>query len=554
MAIKYPGTNLIGYGTAQVWKDRDLTKGVEAEKKKMCPKGHYWDGNQCQPKPKRTPMDFSDLKEIDIAKVRTAELTGDNNLYQQKDEILAYGMKNMAMIQDKTDGGKAYMEFERLKNNLRRNIILSANQKEKDNELQNLMVTDDKFLTEVNQDIYRQVTNTSMFSDKWNDTSEEYSEEETTSARNELQAKYYEDDGTGNMVLKEGMDENNYNQELTKLEEGIAAGRPIMGVGNLYNNVMPDYNYNDLIIAAVENMDPTAIESEFAGKTKSGHDTYYDRQSVDQDLARQSIFGAFNSHKYGGYIQKRVKQDADALGLSVEDYITQLAEPHLETKMSTWRGIKPQKMSVNVGNQTTPASRGSLLELGSTFDYAVDGKTAAFTTVSDGVQTSITPKTDSKMYFEMLPDRVFKGEPMGFQVLENYDIGQRVFKGGYYKDTKMQEFVPNSIEYYYTAPKGGGTFGSKRYKPGEMISDKDWDTYISGKDEKEIEKLHSQYSKPWLKGTHKDGKGGVAFRFDGAAKAAFETWYLTASDAKDVKEGLRLMLAKAGLNPNPQKR
>ena len=88
------------------------------------------------------------------------------------------------------------------------------------------------------------------------------------------------------------------------------------------------------------------------------------------------------------------------------------------------------------------------------------------------------------------------------------------------------------------------------YEAGEMISDDDWEKFIEGESAEDIEKANKKYSKPWLKGTSKDGEGEIAYRFDGSAKAAFETWYLTVSDAKDSAAGLKKMLAKAGLRPN----
>ena len=35
---------MIGYGKAQVWKDRDITRGAEMEKRKKCPPGYMFDG------------------------------------------------------------------------------------------------------------------------------------------------------------------------------------------------------------------------------------------------------------------------------------------------------------------------------------------------------------------------------------------------------------------------------------------------------------------------------------------------------------------------------
>ena len=86
-----------------------------------------------------------------------------------------------------------------------------------------------------------------------------------------------------------------------------------------------------------------------------------------------------------------------------------------------------------------------------------------------------------------------------------------------------------------------------------MIPDDVWFKMSSTLNKEDLKKTGVE-PKPWLKGTTKDNKGEVAFRFDGSAKAQFETWYLTVSDAKDTREGLKAMLAKAGLSPNPQKR
>ena len=556
---------MIGYGKAQVWEDRDVTKLAREVQKKQCPKGYTWDGQKCLPPKKKTDI-LEDLKDVDISKVRNAELTGDNNLYSQKDAIISYGTKYMQQIQDKSDGGKYYMEFEKMKNNLRRNITMSANQKLKDDEVIKMMMEDENFMTETNMDIWKQTRNTSMFSPQWNQQLEEYTEEETTTAQNELQAKYYEDDGTGNMVLKDGMTEDDYNKELEKMNSQIASGKPIAGVGELYNLVEPEFDYNSIIKDAVSELSVDELTRIYDGKTKtSGHDMYTEKQTVANESAMNAIGGAFNGHRYGNYIQRRVQKDAEALGLSVEDYIMQQAAPHLETKLGTWYGRKPEKQTFNINTaSTTPRSEGSLLRAGSTFDYSIgnktdkDGKiiTAAFTTAADGVQTSITQKSDSKKYFEMTPDREFKGQPMGFQVLKNYNIGddpKDAFIGGYYNETSMQEFVPNAIEHYYTAPKGGFKFDGREFVGGEMIPDDVWLKMSSTLSKEDLKKTGVE-PKPWLKGTTKDNKGELAFRFDGAAKAQFETWYLTISDAKDAKAGLKAMLAKAGLTPNPQKR
>ena len=454
MAIKYPGTNLIGYGKAQVYKDRDNTKLAREVMKKQCPSGTRWDGQKCAPLPKKEDI-LKDLKDIDISKVRNAELEGDNNLYTQKDDILAFGTKHMRQIQDKSDGGKYYMEFERMKNNLRRNITMSANQKTKDEEVVDMMMEDENFMTETNMDKWKQTRNTSMFSPQWNASSEPYTEEETTTAQSELQAKYYEDDGVGNMVLKDGMTEEAYNSELEKMTTQISAGRPIAGVGDLYNQIEPEFDYNSIIKEAVSDLSVDELTRIYDGKTKtSGHDMYTEKQTVANQSAMNAIGGAFNGHRYGGYIQKRVQKDAEALGMSVEDYVMQQASPHLETKLGTWYGRKPEKQTFNINTEnTTPASRGSMLEAGSTFDYSIgnktdkDGKiiTAAFTTAADGVQTSVTQKTDSKKYFEMTPDREFKGQPMGFQVLKNYKIGEKPFIGGYNTETIITQLQKEGI-------------------------------------------------------------------------------------------------------------
>ena len=542
---------MIGYGKAQVWKDRDITRGAEMEKRKKCPPGHQFDGQKCVPLPKKKDI-LADLKDIDISKVRNAELTGDNNLYQQKDDIIAFGVKNMAAIQDKSDGGKAYMEFEKMKSNLQRNIIMSVNQKAKDGEVLKMMTDDENFMTPTNMDMWKQTTSTSMFSEDWNQQSEDYTQDEIDSAQNELRDKYYEDDGSGNIVLKPGMDENDYNSEVAKMEEQIAAGKPIAGIGELYNQIEPEFNYNEIIKTAVEDLSVDQLTRLYDGKTKtSGHDMYTEKQTVANESALNAMNGAFQGHQYGQYIQRRIQKDADALGMSVNEFLLQQANPHLQTKFGTWYGRKPEKMSVNVSTgQTTPASRGSLLEKGSVFDYA----TGAFTTTADGVETSITPKTNSKMYFELTPDREFQGNPTGFQVLQTYKVGNKTLQGGYYQNTTMTEFVPNSIHYYHTAPKGGGTYGGKKYAAGEMINDDDWTAFISGKTDKEVERLEKSYSKPWVKGTQKNGKGEVAFRFDGAAKSQFEQWFVTSTNAKDPYKALSDLLAKANLKRTAKNR
>ena len=550
MAIKYPGTNMIGYGKAQVWKDRDITRGAEMEKRKKCPPGYMFDGQKCVPLPKKKDI-LSDLKDIDISKVRNAELTGDNNLYQQKDDIIAFGVKNMAAIQDKSDGGKAYMEFEKMKSNLQRNIIMSVNQKAKDTEVLKMMTDDENFMTPTNMDMWKQTTSTSMFSENWNQQSEDYSQDEIDSAKSELQNKYYEDDGAGNIVLKPNMSEDDYNSEVAKMEEQIASGKPIAGVGELYNQIEPEFNYNEIIKNAVENLSVDELTRIYDGKTKtSGHDMYTEKQTVANESALNAMNGAFQGHQYGQYIQNRIQKDAEALGMDVNEYLLQQASPHLQTKFGTWYGRKAPVTRINVSTgQTTPASRGSLLEQGSVFDYAG----GAFTTTANGVETSITPKTNSKMYFEMTPDREFQGKPTGFQVLQTYKVGNKTLQGGYYQNTTMTEFVPNSIHYYHTAPKDITINGTK-YQGGQMINDDDWSAFISGKSKEDIVKLENQYSKPWLKGTQKNGKGEVAYRFNGAAKAQFEQWFVTSTNAKDPYKALEELLAKANIKRNAKNR
>ena len=541
MAIKYPGTNLIGYGEAQVWKDRDNTKLAREQIKKQCPKGSRWDGQKCSPLPKKEDI-LSDLDDIDVAKVRNAELTGDNNLYAQKDNLLAFGVKYMSQIQDKSDGGKYYLEFEKMKNNFRKNIILSANQKLEDEEVYNTMMDDENFNNEDNLDMWQQTKKTSMFSPEWNDSTEPYTQQEIYSAHDELDQKYVDHWQDGNPVMKSGMDIDDYNNEKEKLEEGILAGRPVMGVGNLYNNIKPDFNFNTLIKEAVENMDPTEIASQFAGKTKSGHDTYYDRQKVDQNLARQSIYGAFEGHQYSNYIKKDVEEKAAALGLSVDDYITQLAEPHLETKMSVWRGIKPASMRVNVSTATTtPSSRGSLIERGQDFDYSVGANTFTYTTTSAGVSTAITESTRGKRFFIANPTKTH-----GYQLLKSVTGGAA---GGYKTSGSAINFVPNTIEWYHTASSPVTGADGNKYVQGEMIPD----DAVAGWDAEKKKKM-GIFSSPWIKGVDEKNNTEYALRFTGTVKSQYEQWYLDRTDAKDAESGLKELLAKANLKPNPKRR
>jgi len=520
MAIRYAGSrNLIGYGRAQVFKPSGVPEIAERVSKDIVAR---------RAAKRKAKKEFENsLEDVDISGVRNAELEGSVNLYTMKDDVLTFGSANMDMIYSRADGGAAYMEYQRRKDKLKQAVIMSKNQKEKDENTLSLMQTTGEngkqdFMNDKNMEIWKQTRNTSMLSNEWNASSQPFSEQEYSDANNAIIEKYYnveEDENTGEKIykLKDGVTQADLDAEVKEINTHMSAGKTIEGVGTKYNNIMPDFDINAIIRGAVEKIKPNQLDEIYKGQSKSsGHDMYEIKSSLMDETGLNAAKGAIGGHKYSGYIQKKIEQEAAANNMDIDEYLLSQAQPHFQNDVKLWAGGKA--MRINLGSEQK-GFHGTKIKA-SKYDFSYRGYggqgvmgASTTSTTKDGIVASITPTTTGGTAFYYATPQT----DAGYMVTSNI---RGSTTGELVTDAAKIDFRPSTIESFWTSTAAFTGASGTKYKKGQIIPDEDQ------RDDNSEEAW-------WITGTTDKEKTPIAIRFSGTAIGEYKHWVKTRTTTGD---------------------
>mgnify|MGYP003134811789 CR=1 FL=1 len=148
MALKYPGQDLIGYGEAQVFKQQDVTKGIEREKSRAAAKA--------KKKVDNTKKLEDLLKDVDYSNVRSADIeyfkNEFNEIIEEANKITAAGGNPLTNL-----------ELRKRLNQFNANAMTSSNGKEEYNKNLELATKNSDYQNEYNVSALEKENSAPMF-------------------------------------------------------------------------------------------------------------------------------------------------------------------------------------------------------------------------------------------------------------------------------------------------------------------------------------------------------------------------------------------------------
>ena len=278
MAIKYAGTNLIGYGKAQVYDNSYIRKtadGMFDDNKKKAAAEELAKGQEAKARAAKLKAEkefLAKADEVAIGKVRNVDVNG---IFKLKEDFLANRQDNIQAIL----GGdpKAIANDRKLQAELQKNIIKSEGLLIEEKKRTDLVLGDGQFSNEDNMNIANQISNTSIFDDAW-------------------ASKYTEPGENGESQF-------------------------VGGVENLYTNIAPTIDVNDIIRTAVKDIDMDMINSEYT-KVEGGKEIVTKKRVADETLYA-SAFTAITNQKYPDATNKALEKAARKHG---EKYLDEEGE------------------------------------------------------------------------------------------------------------------------------------------------------------------------------------------------------------------------------------
>ena len=298
MAIKYAGTQLIGYGKAQVYDNSYIRKtadGMFDDNKKKAAADKLAKGQEAKARAAKLKAEkefLAKADEVAIGKVRNVDVNG---LFKLKDDFLANRQDNIQAIL----GGdpRAIANDRKLKAELEKNIIKSEGLLIQQVERHDLVLGDSQFSTEYNMNIANQISSTSIFDDAW-------------------ASKYTEPGDNGESQF-------------------------VGGVENLYTNIAPTVDVNAIVKSAVKDIDEDVINGIYTNK--SGGKEIITKKSVADETLYAAAFTAITDQKYPEATMNALKKSARKHGekylddegeVDIKEYVLDVAKGHSNRGLS----------------------------------------------------------------------------------------------------------------------------------------------------------------------------------------------------------------------------
>lgn len=557
MAIKYAGDrNLIGYGKAQVWKERDLTKGVRYEHAKAAKKA------KAKAKQKEdNQKNLTDLlKEVDYSNVRNADVS---HFKSEFDTILSDANKVTATgVNPLTN-----IELRKKINTFKANVMSSVNAKDVYDKNLVLATTNEDFQNESNIYALEQEYESSMFGEG---------------------ANFYPTEDVG-AYGEPGYVSGSYGNK--------AVMNPELDVEGWYKT-----NTENLTLQEIT-LDPSG---EYKHTAQNGKTQFFKTKEEASDyqlnLAANDIL---NNHRYDYAFKSDQKQAAiEATETGAGNYIDENDDPDVlayikdqirsrttEVKHEEITDLPRSQMNITMssGDQPAPAA-GEDMPIGS-YDFTgvkrvVDGvpvsygrgkgqednaplrySTVTIPPVYQDVQDPKFPNDPTKTIQELVTPELkgqtfdFGQKPLdirpeagsGFMLFgENAETTAAGLEFGYNTSGENINFIPNSIVFNNTAKKDlkvkmpdGSTH---EIQQGEIIDNAFLEALNKENRQDDYE------AKPWLQGKEKNGMT-ISIGFDETVHARFATFVNTQSGSASVRKQNRKvyedMMKGIGVEPKP---
>ena len=533
MAIKYAGSrNLIGYGQAQVFKQQDVTKGIEGERARKAAAAAAKKKAKIDAQKNLTEL----LKDVDYSKVRTADIS---HFQSEFDDILA---KANAIT---TAGGNPLTDLDLRKqiNQFRANSIASSNGKDDYNRKIKEATQNEDYQTESNAFALERENKAPMFGPN---------------------ASYFAtDDDFGN----------------------VATIEPTLDVEDHYKKNIENLALKDVVIEEVPG-------GGFKYKASNGsYRTFTTRQELEEDQLTDAANNILENHpyKYSFRTNQEAAAEKAGFGTDVLAYIKdQIRQRTGETDVKGF--VDKEVKGINVSlSQGTPESPGS----GRQFDVATtqftnisrfnpDTKTAVAVNRDFNFTTRNIPavtKTNKEGEIEIITPEKFGttfdyGPESSFNVRPTADRGFMIFSRakdatgaeiglemGYNTRGENVDFVPSALVFNPTAKKDivVEIDGNKeKIRKGEMIDDEAlqyiYDNNLNNQDSADFDRDNQFFSiEPWLEGKEKRSGITVNVGFDDAVHDRFAAFITAKSGKADVRKR-RIqtyydMMKRAGITP-----
>jgi hypothetical protein len=514
MAIKYAGDkNLIGYGAAQVYKDKDLTKGVKEIAGRQ-ERERVRKGKAAAAKKKAADDGLAKLlKENDLSKVRNADI---DYLTEEFDGII----KQAGSVISKGGNPATDLGLQKRLNEYRSNTAQSALGRERYDANLKLVTENDDYKGNDNVASLQAENQSAMFGDG---------------------ANYFDGEAEG----EEGTD---------SYVEGAS--------GNQISRLTPNLHIEEFYKTNTENIKPQAITMTQDGKftlpaSGGNYLTFETRKEASDAQLEIAAKGILANHPYAEDFQASQSQAAIDNGFYSIDEETdeivpdtlayvkqQVASRTGEVDMTGVKDIKPKGTYVNVstGDKQMAAA-------GEKFDtdvYTMPGVRTnekgesvvvpdlEYQTVDIPAVYKDVKQADGSTKKELVtPERT--GQTFNFGQNKNFDVrpgdaGYMIFgqskemknaglNPGFQKGGENIQFVPNSIVFKPTADaemtiKVDGV--NQKFQKGEALD-------VAAVKALEAENQAGYSSMPWLEGRDKNGMT-VSVGFNESVHARFSTF------------------------------
>ena len=553
MAIKYAGDrNLIGYGKAQVWKERDLTKGVRYE--------HAKAANKAKAKAKQKEDNQKNLtellKEVDYSNVRNADVS---HFKSEFDTILSDANKVTATgVNPLTN-----IELRKKINTFKANVMSSVNAKDVYDKNLTLATTNEDFQNAENIYALEQEYESPMFGEgaSFYPTEEAgtYGEPGYVSGsygnkavmNPELDVEGWYQTNTENLTL----------QETIRYEDGQYKHTAQNGKTQFFETKEEASDYQ-LNLAANDILNNHRYNYAFkANQEQAALDAGYIDTNDDPDVL--------------AYIKDQIRSRTTEVGT---DKVTDL--PKSSTYISMSSGVEPapaagEDMPIGSYDFTgvrrvvdgVPVSygKGKGQEDNAPLRYSTVTIPPVYKDVQDPkfpndptktIQELVTPERKGQTFdFGQKPLDIRPEADSGFMLFgENKETVAAGLEFGYNTSGENINFVPNSIVFNNTAKKDlkvkmpdGSTH---EIQQGEIIDNAFLEALNKENRQDDYE------AKPWLQGKEKNGMT-ISIGFDETVHARFATFVNTQSGSASVRKQNRKiyeqMMEGIGIEPKPLK-
>ena len=537
MAIKYAGSrNLIGYGQAQVFKQQDVTKGVEGERARKAAAAAAKKKAKIDAQKNLTEL----LKDVDYSKVRTADVS---YFQSEFDDILAKANTITAA------GGNPLTDLDLRKqiNQFRANSIASSNGKDDYNRKIKEATQNEDYQTESNAFALERENKAPMFGPN---------------------ASYFAtDDNVGD----------------------AATLNPQLNVEDHYKKNIENLALKDVVIEEVPG-------GGFKYKASNGsYRTFTTRQELEEDQLTDAANNILENHNYKYSFRTNQEEAAEKAGFGtdvlayVKDQIRQRTG-QTDVKGFVDKEVKGINVSLSQGTPEVPGS-GRQFDVATTqftkltrfnpktneakainrdFNFTTRNIPAVTKTNKEGEIEIITPEKFGTT-FDYGPEASFNVRPTadrGVMVLSRPTVEGKPteevgLEMGYNTEGKNINFVPSALVFNPTAKKDIVVVidgNQERIRKGEMIDDEAlqyiYDNNQKNQDQAEFDRDNQFFSiEPWLEGKEKRSGITINVGFDESVHDRFAEFITSKSGKADVrKRNIELyneMMKRAGIDARP---